>query len=77
MQSWFIENPISKDLAKKLTVRLSPNAEKEFIIVMKAPSNRVKYNMASYLYIKSAAHSRRQNSTGDHFELEKHLKKRN
>ncbi len=57
-------------------MRLPPNAEKEFIIVMKAPNNRVKYNMASYLYIKSASNSRRQNSMSDKYEIEKHLKKR-
>ncbi len=34
---WFIENPICKELYKKLTVRLSANAEQELIIVIKAP----------------------------------------
>jgi hypothetical protein len=40
LQSWFIENPISKDLVKSITIRMSPNCEKEFIIVMKAPNDR-------------------------------------
>ena len=39
MQSWYIENPISKELVKTLTIRLQANAEKEFIIVLKAPVN--------------------------------------
>ena len=54
LESWFIENPISKDLVKTLTIRISPQAEKEFIVVLKAPSNRLKYNLASFLVIKHA-----------------------
>lgn len=62
-----------------MTVRLPPNGEKEFIIVMKAPSNRVKYNMASFLFLKSANHVRRMNSSStatEQFEVEKRLMKR-
>ena len=40
-KSWYIENPISKDLVKTITLRMSPLCEKEFIIVMKAPTDRV------------------------------------
>lgn len=40
IKCWFIENPISKELAKSLTLRMGPNSEKEFIIVLKAPANR-------------------------------------
>jgi hypothetical protein len=76
MQSWFIENPISKDLVKSITIRMSPRAEKEFIIVMKAPSNRIKSNMASFLHLKSASHTRRMSSQNEGFEVEKRLKKR-
>ena len=40
MKSWYIENPISKDLVKSLTLRISPQCDKEFIIVMKAPIDK-------------------------------------
>jgi hypothetical protein len=40
IKCWYIENPISKELAKTLTLRMGPNSEKEFIIVLKAPANR-------------------------------------
>lgn len=63
LQSWFIENPISKDLVKSLTIRMPPNAEKEFIIVLKAPTNKIKYNLASYLVLKSANGIRRLHSS--------------
>lgn len=54
MECWFIENPVSKDLCKSITLRMSPHAEKEFIIVLKAPSNRQKFNLASFLTITMA-----------------------
>lgn len=54
MKSWYIENPITKDLVKRLTIRLNSMAEKEFIIVMKAPSDRVQYSLTSFLSIKLA-----------------------
>lgn len=71
LQSWFIENPISKDLVKSITIRMPPSAEKEFIIVLKAPTNRLRYNLASYLILKSG--NRRLNSSSKYEE--KRLKK--
>jgi hypothetical protein len=56
MKSWYIENPISKDLVKSMTFRISPACEKEFIIVMKAPIDRVQYNMASFLTLSLVEH---------------------
>ena len=52
MQSWYIENPISKELVKSLTIRLSAKAEKEFIIVLKAPVNQYQQNLVSFLTFK-------------------------
>ena len=75
LQSWFIENPISKDLVKSLTIRLAANAEKEFIIVLKAPNNRIKYNLASHLIIRSANNLRRMHSSNTSYEVEKRLSK--
>ena len=42
---------------------MPPNAEKEFIIVLKAPTNKIKYNLASYLVLKSANGIRRLHSS--------------
>jgi len=36
-ESWFIENPHSKDLTKRITIKLGPQAEQAFVIVQKAP----------------------------------------
>jgi CO dehydrogenase nickel-insertion accessory protein CooC1 len=54
MKSWFIENPITKDLVKNLKIRMGAQTDKEFIIVMKAPTDRVSYNLASFLNIRLA-----------------------
>ena len=40
LKCWYIENPISKELIKSITIRMPPQTEKEFIIVLKAPGNR-------------------------------------
>jgi len=36
-ESWWIENPVSKDLTKRITIKLGPKAEQEFVLVLKAP----------------------------------------
>jgi hypothetical protein len=37
-EAWYIENPISKELTKRITLKLGPKAEQEFIIVVRSPS---------------------------------------
>ncbi len=46
-ESWFIENPVSKDLTKRITIKLGPRAEQEFVIVLKAPHGRRSNNLIS------------------------------
>jgi hypothetical protein len=41
-EAWFIENPISKELTKRITLKLGPKAEQEFIIVVRSPSTNLK-----------------------------------
>ena len=38
---WFIENPLSKELQKKISIKIGPNQNQEFIIVVKAPKNKL------------------------------------
>jgi GGDEF domain-containing protein len=61
---------------KSLTLRMSPNSEKEFIIVLKSPSNRQAFNLASFIYIKM--HNRRltQNEEEKTEQVEKYLRKK-
>ena len=50
-ESWYIENPISKELTKRITLKLGPKAEQEFIIVVRSPSARKSENMMSIIHI--------------------------
>lgn len=36
-ECWYIENPVSKELTKRITLKLSPKAEQDFIIVLRSP----------------------------------------
>jgi len=38
---WYIENPVSKELQKTITLKIGPQMSQEFIIVVKAPKNRL------------------------------------
>ena len=69
MKCWFIENPVTKDLVKSIVIRMSPGCEKEFIIVMKAPSDRPVFNLTSFLSLKLADGDRKRKA-----HLEKRLK---
>lgn len=49
---WFIENPISKELQKQITLKIGPQMSQEFIIVIKAPKNRLQAKIVSFIDIK-------------------------
>lgn len=49
---WFIENPISKELQKTLTLKIGPQMSQEFIIVIKAPKNRLTSKIVSFIDIQ-------------------------
>jgi hypothetical protein len=71
LKCWHIEDPWTKELVKKLVVKLTPGSEKELIIVMKAPNDRPQYNLASFLSLRPAfdGAARKRN-----MHLEKRLK---
>lgn len=46
-EAWFIENPISKELTKRITLKLGPKAEQEFIIVVRSPQSNLKKGASS------------------------------
>jgi len=46
---WFIENPKNKELMKEITVKIEPNAQQEFIIVVKAPKNKLQSKIVSFI----------------------------
>lgn len=50
-ESWYIENPVSKELTKRITLKLGPKAEQDFIIVVRAPNSKNTENMISMINI--------------------------
>ena len=50
-ESWYIENPISKELTKRITLKLGPRAEQDFIIVIKSPHVKKTEDMMSMINI--------------------------
>lgn len=50
-EAWYIENPISKELTKRITLKLGPKAEQEFIIVVRSPSQNLKKSGSNLLSI--------------------------
>ena len=48
---WFIENPITKELQKQITLKIGAQMSQEFIIVIKAPKNRLQAKIVSFIDI--------------------------
>lgn len=49
---WFIENPVSKELTKSLKLKLGPQCEMEFIIVVRSPVAQKPESLMSFINIK-------------------------
>jgi hypothetical protein len=50
-EAWYIENPISKELTKRITLKLGPKAEQDFIIVVRSPNAKKSENLLSIINI--------------------------
>ena len=51
---WFIENPVSKELQKQITLKIGAGMSQEFIIVVKAPKNKLQSRIVSFIEIQMA-----------------------
>ena len=69
MNSWFIEDPSTKDLVKSLTYMIPADTEKEFIIVLKAPLDKAQFNLATFLILRLPSQDRVRD-----YHVEKQLK---
>lgn len=70
-ESWYIENPISKELTKRITLKLGPKAEQEFIVVVRSPSQNLKKsgsNLLSIINIGILTYADEQFGLKDSFE---------
>ena len=67
-EAWFIENPVSKELTKRITLKLGPKAEQDFIIVVRAPNVPRTENLLSIINIGLLTYSDEKFGVEDSFE---------
>ena len=67
-ECWFIENPVSKELTKRITLKLGPKAEQEFIIVVRSPSLKNDQNMLSMIHVGLLTYKNEEFGVNESFE---------
>ena len=67
-EAWYIENPVSKELTKRITLKLGPKAEQDFIIVVRAPNVPKTENLLSIINIGLLTYSDEKFGVVDSFE---------
>ena len=67
-EAWYIENPVSKELTKRITLKLGPKAEQDFIIVVRAPSVPKTEDLLSIINIGLLTYSDEKFGVSDSFE---------
>jgi hypothetical protein len=67
-ESWYIENPISKELTKRITLKLGPKAEQDFIIVVRSPNSKKSENLMSIINIGLLTYADEQFGVKESFE---------
>ena len=50
-EAWFIENPVSKELTKRITLKLGPRSSQDFVIVLKSPTPKKTENMIAVVNV--------------------------
>lgn len=71
---WYIENPVSKELTKRITLKLGPNSQQEFVVVVKCPGVKRPENLLSQIKVGLLTYPHEQFGKRDSFE--EHLKTR-
>ena len=67
-EAWYIENPISKELTKRITLKLGPKAEQDFIIVVRSPNPKKSENLLSIINIGLLTYADEQFGVKESFE---------
>ena len=73
VESWWIENPHNNETTKRITIKLGPRAEQDFIIVLKSPNARKTTEMVSMINLSLLTYADEQFGVKQTFE--DHLKK--
>ena len=67
-EAWYIENPVSKELTKRITLKLGPKAEQDFIIVVRSPNAKSNVDMLSMINIGLLTYADEQFGVKESFE---------
>ena len=67
-ECWFIENPVSKELTKRITLKLGPHAKQDFIIVVRSPQSKKPLNLMSLVNIGLLQYADEQFGVRESFE---------
>ena len=67
-EAWYIENPISKELTKRITLKLGPKAEQDFIVVVRSPNPKKCENLLSIINIGLLTYADEQFGVKESFE---------
>ena len=68
-EAWFIENPVSRELTKRITLKLGPMAQQDFIIVNRSPMQVKKTeNMLSIINVGLLTYKEEQFGVKHSFE---------
>jgi len=68
-EAWFVENPVSRELTKRITLKLGPMAQQDFIIVNRSPMQVKKTeNMLSIINVGLLTYKEEQFGVKHSFE---------
>ena len=67
-ESWFIENPVSKELTKRIALKLGPKSQQDFVIVVKSPTPKKTENMLTLINVGLLTYKGEEFSTENTFE---------
>jgi hypothetical protein len=67
-ESWYVENPVSRELTKRITLKLGPKAEQDFIVVVRAPASKKSENLVSIINLGLLTYADEQFGVRESFE---------
>lgn len=67
-EPWYIENPVSRELTKRITLKLGPKAEQDFIVVVRAPCTKQSTNLLTLINLGLLTYADEQFGVKDSFE---------
>jgi hypothetical protein len=65
---WYVENPVTRELTKRITLKLGPKAEQDFIVVVRAPSIKKSENLLSVINLGLLTYADEKFGLRDSFE---------